>query len=76
MKLVHLETLDQFSPSSFEICGFSSFNQILLSLFDISSVFHNVFDLTLKKKCVKKYKQFKYNPEMHTKHQLNLTKFD
>jgi len=27
-KLVHFETLDQFSPSSFEICRFSLFNQI------------------------------------------------
>jgi len=35
-----------------------------------------VFDLTLKQKCVKHYKQLKYNIEMHTKHQINLTKFD
>jgi len=27
-----------------------------------------VFDLTLKKKCVKQCKQLKYNPEKHTKH--------
>jgi len=33
--------LNQFSHSSFEIRGFSLFNQILLSLFDISSAFHN-----------------------------------
>jgi len=31
-----------------------------------------VFDLTLKKKCVKQYKQLKYNPEIRTKHQINL----
>jgi len=35
-----------------------------------------VVDLTLKHKCVKQYKQLKYNPEMHTEHQINLTKFD
>jgi len=33
--------LDQFSPLSFEIREFSHFNQMLLSLFDISSAFHN-----------------------------------
>jgi len=41
LELVHFETLNQFSPSSFEIRGFSPFNQILLNLFDISSAFHN-----------------------------------
>jgi len=35
-----------------------------------------VFDLTLKQKCVKQYKQLKYNSKMRTKHQINLTKFD
>ena len=35
-----------------------------------------IFNLTLKKKCVKQYKQLKYNCEMHKKHQINLTKFD
>jgi len=55
---------------------FSHFNQILLNLFDISNAFHIVFNLTLKQKCVKQYKQLKYNPEIHTKHQINLTKFD
>jgi len=35
-----------------------------------------VFDLTLKQKCVKQHKQLKYNSEMHTKHQINLPKFD
>jgi len=35
-----------------------------------------VFDLTLKQKYVKQYKQLKYNPEMRTKHQINLTNFD
>jgi len=35
-----------------------------------------VFDLTLKQKCVKQYKQLKYNPEMRMKHPINLTKFD
>jgi len=42
--------LDQFSSSSFEIRGFSSFNQILLSLFDISIVFHNSILLNIKAK--------------------------
>jgi len=35
-----------------------------------------VFDLTLKQKCVKQYKQLKYNLEMRTKYQINLIKFD
>jgi len=34
-----------------------------------------VFDLTLKKKCVKQCKQLKYNHDMRLKHQINLTKF-
>jgi len=76
LELVHFETLDQFSPSSFEMHEFSHFNQIFLSLFDIQTRFIIVFDLTLKKKCVKQYKQLKYNPEIHTKHQINLPKFD
>jgi len=41
LELVHFETLDQFSPSSLEMRGFSHFNQILLSSFDILSAFHN-----------------------------------
>jgi len=40
LELVYFETFDQFSSSSFEIHEFSPFNQILLNLFDISSVFH------------------------------------
>jgi len=31
--------LNKFSLSSFELRGFSSFNQILLDLFDVSYVF-------------------------------------
>ena len=38
MELVHFKTFDQFSSSSFEISGFSLFNQILLGLFDVSYV--------------------------------------
>jgi len=41
LELVNFQTLDQFSPSFFKIRGFSYFNQILLSLFNISSAFHN-----------------------------------
>jgi len=41
LELVYFETLKQFSHSSFEIREFSPFNQILLSLFDILSAFHN-----------------------------------
>ena len=41
MELVHFETLDQFSTSSFEICEFSPFNQILLDLFDVSYAFYD-----------------------------------
>ena len=41
MKLVYFETLDQFSLSSFEIRGFSSFNQILLGLFDVLYAFQD-----------------------------------
>jgi len=33
--------LDQFSLLSFEIRGFSHFNQILLGLFDVSYAFHD-----------------------------------
>jgi len=76
LELVYFEILDQFNYLSFEIRGFSHFNQILLSLFDISSTFLIGFDLTLKQKGVIHYKQLKYNPEMHTKYQINLTKFD
>jgi len=36
LELVPFETFDQFSHLSFEIRGFSLFNQILLSLFDVS----------------------------------------
>jgi len=41
LELVHFKTLDQVSPSSFKIRKFNFFNQILLSLIDISNVFHN-----------------------------------
>jgi len=41
LKLVHVETLDQFSLLSFEIRGFSYFNQILLGLFDVSYIFQD-----------------------------------
>jgi len=41
LELIHLETFDQFSLLSFKLREFNHFNQILLSLFDISSVFHN-----------------------------------
>jgi len=50
LELVDFETLNQLSPSSFEIHGFSHFNQILLSLFDISSTFHNSIWLNIKAK--------------------------
>jgi len=35
------ENLDQFSPAFLEMREFSFFNQILLSLFDVSNVFFN-----------------------------------
>jgi len=41
LQLIHFKNFDQFSPLSFEMRKFSHFNQILLSLFDISSAFHN-----------------------------------
>jgi len=41
LKLVDFEMLNQFSHSSFEIRKFSYFNQILLSLFDISNTFYS-----------------------------------
>jgi len=41
LELVHFETLDQFSHSSFEIRRFSLFNQILLALFDVSYTFQD-----------------------------------
>jgi len=40
LELVHFETLNEFSPSFFEICGFSHFNRILLGLFDVLYAFH------------------------------------
>jgi len=33
--------LTQFNPQNLEILEFSHFNKILLSLFDISNVFHD-----------------------------------
>jgi len=33
-----------------------------------------IFELTLKRKCVKRCKQFKYYREMFLKRQINLTK--
>jgi len=39
LELVNFEILDQFSNLSFEIREFSSFNQILLVLFDVSYTF-------------------------------------
>jgi len=51
LELVHFEILDQFSHSSFEIREFNPFNQILLlSLFVISSTFHNSIWLNIKAK--------------------------
>jgi len=41
LELVHFKILDQFNLLSFEIRKFNHFNQILLSLFDISNAFHN-----------------------------------
>ena len=34
-----------------------------------------IFELTLKQKCVKQCKQFKYYQEIHLKRQINLIKF-
>jgi len=34
-----------------------------------------IFELTLKQKCVKHYKQFKYYHEIRLKREINLTKF-
>jgi len=41
LELIYFETLNQFSLSSFEIRGFSLFNQILLGLFDVSYAFQD-----------------------------------
>jgi len=41
LELVHFKNFDPFSLSSFEICIFNHFNQILLSLFDILNAYHN-----------------------------------
>jgi len=35
--------LTQFSPSTSKLRGFSPFNQIVLSLVDVSNVFHDSF---------------------------------
>jgi len=50
LKLFHFKIFDQFSPSSFEIHRFSHFNQILLSLFNISNAFQNSIWLNIKTK--------------------------
>jgi len=50
LELVYFETLNQFSLSSLEIRRFSHFNQILLSLFDILSTFHNSIWLNIEAK--------------------------
>jgi len=50
LKLVYFKNFDQFNFSSFEIRGFNPFNQILLSLFDISSAFHNNIWINIKTK--------------------------
>jgi len=63
LELIYFKILDQFSFLSFEIRGFSHFNQILSNL-TFQACFIIVFDLTLKQKCVKVYKQLKYNLEM------------
>ena len=54
---------------------FSSFNQILLSLFDISNVYHDSIELTLKRKCVTHCKELKYYHKVCLKRKINLTKF-
>jgi len=50
LELVYFKILDQFNYSSIKICEFNLFNQILLSLFDISSVFYNSIWLNIKVK--------------------------
>ena len=45
MELVQFETMDQFSPSFFEIREFSFFTQILLGLFDVSYTFQDLLEL-------------------------------
>jgi len=35
-----------------------------------------IFELTLKQKYIKRYKQFKYYHEMRLKRRINLIKFD
>jgi len=50
LELVYFKTFDQFSNLSFEIHEFSHFNQILLSLFDISNTFHNSIWFNIKTK--------------------------
>jgi len=39
LELVNFKNLDQFNPLSFELREFDHFNQILLSLFNVSYVF-------------------------------------
>jgi len=50
--------LDQFSFSSSKISGFRSFNQILLSLFDISYIFD---DCILFLSCLHRLTHFYFN---------------
>jgi len=41
LELIYFKIFDQFSSPSFEIREFSSFNQILLGLFDVLYVFQD-----------------------------------
>jgi len=65
----------EISSSSLKIRRFSPSYQFLLSLFDILNTFIIIFELTLKRKCAKQWKQFKYYRKMHSKRLINLTKF-
>jgi len=41
LELIDFKILNQFSLSYFKICGFNSFNQILLGLFNVLYAFED-----------------------------------
>jgi len=57
------------------MCEFSHFNQICYVYLTFQGHFNLVFELTLKRKCIKRYKQLKYYHEICLKCEINLTKF-
>jgi len=56
--------------------GFNHSYQNLLNLFNILNTIMIIFELILKRRCMKRCTTFKYYDEMRLKPQINLTKFN